>query len=93
MVKQKGGGTGTKGSITGRFTETLIRPDGTSFLIAHELQFDRPIYKPLHIRLNARRKIQSEPIDIDTLKNLLHHAPCILVSLWMPMNFMRMGMG
>ncbi len=24
MVKQKGGGTGTKGSITGRFTETLI---------------------------------------------------------------------
>lgn len=93
MVKQKGGGTGTKGSITGRYTETLIRPDGTSFLIAHELQFDRPIYKPLHIRLNARRKIQSEPIDIDTLKNLLHHAPCILVSLWMPMNFMRMGMG
>ncbi|EFU6358175.1 hypothetical protein HT249_005102, partial [Salmonella enterica] len=37
MVKQKGGGTGTKGSITGRYTETLIRPDGTSFLIAHEL--------------------------------------------------------
>ena len=71
MVKQKGGGTGTKGSITGRFTETLIRPDGTAFLIAHELQFDRPIYKPLHIRLNARRKIQSEPIDIDTLKKSL----------------------
>ncbi|ECS1286064.1 baseplate J/gp47 family protein, partial [Salmonella enterica] len=41
MVKQKGGGTGTKGSITGRYTETLIRPDGTSFLIAHELQLDR----------------------------------------------------
>lgn len=29
MVKQKGGGTGTKGAVTGRYTETLIRPDGT----------------------------------------------------------------
>lgn len=71
MVKQKGGGTGTKGDITGRYTETLVRPDGTTFLIVHELQLDRPIYKPLHIKLTARRKAANEPIDIDTLKAAL----------------------
>lgn len=71
MVKQKGGGTGTKGAITGRYTETLIRPDGTTLLIAHELQFDRPIYKPLHIKLTARRKVSNDPVDLDTLKAAL----------------------
>ncbi|HAH8787748.1 TPA: hypothetical protein HIQ84_001902 [Escherichia coli] len=71
MVKQKGGGTGTKGEITGRHTETLVRPDGTTLLIAHELQLDRPIYKPLHMRITARRKVGSDPIDTDTLKRAL----------------------
>lgn len=71
MVKQKGGGTGTKGDITGRYTETLIRPDGTTLLIAHELQLDRPIYKPLHVRLTARRKLTNDPVDTDTLKQAL----------------------
>lgn len=71
MVKQKGGGTGTKGDITGRFTETLIRPDGSTLLIAHELQFDRPIYKPLQVRLTARRKLTNDPVDTDTLKQAL----------------------
>lgn len=71
MVKQKGGGTGTKGAVTGRYTETLIRPDGTTLLIAHELQFDRPVYKPLHIKLTARRKVANDPVDLDTLKAAL----------------------
>lgn len=71
MVKQKGGGTGTKGDIAGRYTETLIRPDGTTLQIAHELQFDRPIYKPLHIKLTARRKVANDPVDLDTLKTAL----------------------
>lgn len=71
MVKQKGGGTGTKGAVTGRYTETLIRPDGTTLLIAHELQFDRPVYKPIHIKLTARRKVANDPVDLDTLKAAL----------------------
>ena len=71
MVKQKGGGTGTKGTVTGRYTETLIRPDGTTLLIAHELRFDRPVYKPLHIKLTARRKVANDPVDLDTLKAAL----------------------
>lgn len=71
MVKQKGGGTGTKGSITGRYTETLVRPDGTTIQIAHDMQLDRPIYKPLHIQLTAKRKVTNDPIDTDTLKAAL----------------------
>lgn len=71
MVKQKGGGTGTKGAITGRYVETLVRPDGTTLPIAHDMNFDRPIYKPLRIQLKARRKIATDPIDIDSLKEAL----------------------
>lgn len=71
MVKQKGGGTGTKGSVMGRYVETLVRPDGTTLQIAHDMQFDRPVYKPLHIQLTARRKNASEPIDVDALKTAL----------------------
>lgn len=71
MVKQKGGGTGTKGSITGRYVESLVRPDGSILQIAHDLQFDRPVYKPLHIRLTARRKVTNDPVDQDSLKEAL----------------------
>ncbi|HEI6974392.1 TPA: baseplate J/gp47 family protein [Yersinia enterocolitica] len=71
MVKQKGGGTGTKGSVIGRYIETLIRPDGTTLQIAHDMQFDRPIYKPLHINLTAKRKVTNDPVDLDTLKEAL----------------------
>lgn len=71
MVKQKGGGTGTKGSVIGRYTETLIRPDGTTLQIAHDMQFDRPVYKPLHINLTAKRKVTNDPVDLNTLKEAL----------------------
>ena len=71
MVKQKGGGTGTKGSVTGRYIESLVRPDGSILQIAHDLQFDRPVYKPLHIRLTARRKVTNDPVDQDSLKEAL----------------------
>ncbi|HDL8120432.1 TPA: baseplate J/gp47 family protein [Yersinia enterocolitica] len=71
MVKQKGGGTGTKGGVIGRYIETLIRPDGTTLQIAHDMQFDRPIYKPLHINLTAKRKVTNDPVDLDTLKEAL----------------------
>ena len=71
MVKQKGGGTGTKGSVTGRYIETLVRPDGTTLQIAHDMTFDRPIYTPLHIQLTAKRKVTNDPIDTDTLKTAL----------------------
>ena len=61
MVKQKGGGTGTKGGVTGRYVESLVRPDGSILQIAHDLQ----------IRLKARRKITNDPVDQDSLKEAL----------------------
>ncbi|WP_145558943.1 baseplate J/gp47 family protein [Yersinia mollaretii] len=71
MVKQKGGGTGTRGDITGRFIENLVRPDGTTLAIAHDMQFDRPIYIPLYIKFTAKRKIISDPVDVDSLKEAM----------------------
>lgn len=71
MVKQKGGGTGTKGSITGRYVESLVRPDGSVLRIAHDLELDRPIYKPLYIKLTAKRKSTNDPVDTDSLKEAL----------------------
>ncbi|EMF7827715.1 TPA: baseplate J/gp47 family protein [Yersinia enterocolitica] len=71
MIKQKGGGTGVKGEVTGRYIETLVRPDGTTLQIAHDMQFDRPVYKPLHINLTAKRKVTNDPVDLDTLKEAL----------------------
>jgi len=70
-VKQKGGGTGTKGNITGRYVESLVRPDGSVLQIAHDLELDRPIYKPLFIKLTAKRKSASDPVDTDSLKEAL----------------------
>lgn len=71
MIKQKGGGTGVKGEVTGRYIETLVRPDGSALSIAHDMQFDRPIYIPLHISLTARRKVTNDPVDVETLKQAL----------------------
>ncbi|HEB0976104.1 TPA: baseplate J/gp47 family protein [Yersinia enterocolitica] len=71
MIKQKGGGTGVKGEVTGRYIETLVRPDGSTLPIAHDMQFDRPIYIPLHISLTARRKVTNDPVDVETLKQAL----------------------
>ncbi|HHH2057036.1 TPA: baseplate J/gp47 family protein [Yersinia enterocolitica] len=71
MIKQKGGGTGVKGEVTGRYIETLVRPDGSTLSIAHDMQFDRPVYIPLHINLTARRKAVNDPVDVETLKQVL----------------------
>ena len=71
IIKQKGGGTGVKGEVTGRYIETLARPDGSTLSIAHDMQFDRPVYIPLHINLTARRKAVNDPVDVETLKQVL----------------------
>ena len=68
ITKNKTGGTGTKGSVTGTFTETLNRPDETTFELVHEQSFDRPTDVPLYINLNASRKVPTEPIDTDLIK-------------------------
>lgn len=92
MVKQKGGGTGTKGSITGRYIESLVRPDGTVLQIAHDLELDRPIYKPLYINLTAKRKASNDPVDTDSLKEALASRIMHIGEALMLMSSMQMDM-
>lgn len=68
MVKQKTGGTSTKGNQTGTFNEVVTRPDGSEFTIIHEMNFDRPESQPLKIRLTATRIDADSPIDLDAMK-------------------------
>ena len=63
MVKQKTGGTGTKGSVTQEYTETIIRPDGSEFDIIHEMNFDRPTPVDIYVNVTATRKDPTSPVD------------------------------
>jgi uncharacterized phage protein gp47/JayE len=63
MVKNKTGGKGLVGSVTGTFSEDVIRPNGTIFTIIHTMTFDRPVDLPVLVRLDATRKNSLQPID------------------------------
>ena len=63
MTKNKTGGKGMVGSVTGTFVETVTRPNGSSFTINHTMTFDRPVDSPVLVRLDATRKNASQPID------------------------------
>jgi uncharacterized phage protein gp47/JayE len=63
MTKNKTGGKGLVGSVTGTYTETLLRPDGSEFVFIHEMTFDRPTLVPVNVRLNATRKQSGTPVD------------------------------
>ena len=71
LAKNKTGGTGIKGDTEVVYTETIIRPDATSIVINHQLRFDRPTTTPLHVRMNARRRDATQPIDDDLIKRKL----------------------
>lgn len=53
IVKNKTGGTGLKGGVTGTFDETLINSDGTERTIEHVAVFDRPTDVPLYVTLTV----------------------------------------
>jgi len=63
MVKNKTGGKGMVGSVTGTFSEDVIRPNGTIFTIIHTMTFDRPVNVPVLVRLDATRKNADDPVD------------------------------
>ena len=68
IAKNKTGGTGLKGIEEATFEETVIRPDGTDFIIEHEIKYDRPTDVPLFITLTAVTKDPSNPVDEDLIK-------------------------
>jgi len=63
MTKNKTGGKGMVGSVTGSFLEDVIRPNGTIFTIIHTMTFDRPVNVPVLVRLDATRKNDNDPVD------------------------------
>lgn len=69
LTKQRTAGCDTKGSVTGVFRETVTRPNGTTFIIEHAMEFDRPVNVPLFIRFNYTRKNVLQPVDEDLIRN------------------------
>ena len=53
IAKNKTGGTGIKGGVLGTFEETLFKPDGTPYTIAHDMAFDRPTEVPMYLTLTV----------------------------------------
>jgi len=63
MTKNKTGGKGMVGAVTGTFNESVLRPDGSTFVIVHDMTFDRPSLVPVWVRLTATRKDAADPVD------------------------------
>jgi len=63
ITKNKTGGKGMVGSVTGTFSEPVTRPNGTTFTIVHSMTFDRPVDVPILVRLDATRKDAAIPVD------------------------------
>ena len=63
MTKNKTGGKGMVGTVTGTFSEPVTRPNGTTFTIVHSMTFDRPVDVPILVRLDATRKDAAIPVD------------------------------
>jgi len=63
MTKNKTGGKGMVGAVTGTFNESVLRPDGSTFVIVHDMTFDRPVFVPVLVRLTATRKDAADPVD------------------------------
>ena len=53
MAKNKTGGKGMVGAVSGNFSEVFTRPNGTTFTIVSSMTFDRPTFVPVLVRLNA----------------------------------------
>ena len=64
-------GTGLKGSITEDYIETFLKADGTTRQYTHTVKFDRPTEIPLYINLIVSKRLPTDIIDIDAIKNKL----------------------
>ena len=64
-------GTGLKGSITEDYIETFLKADGTIRTLTHTVKFDRPTEIPLYINLTVAKRLPTDIIDTDAIKNKL----------------------
>jgi len=68
MVKNQTGGKGMVGAVTGNYTETVIRPDGSDFFIVHTMIFARPTEVAVSVRLDVEKRTASSVIDEELIK-------------------------
>lgn len=71
IVKDKTGGTGLKGEIEGTYIENFITQSGKTRQIVHTVNFDRPTEKEIYLKFNVKRRVPTQSIDIDNIKNTL----------------------
>jgi uncharacterized phage protein gp47/JayE len=67
IAKNKTGGTGLKGTVSGDYVETLYKPDGTVYYITHTMEFDRPVDVPLYVSLTVEGEVGST-LDLPAIK-------------------------
>jgi len=68
VKKQKLAAKGMVGAVTGTFTESVLRPDGSTFTIVHSMTFDRPVDVPVLVRLDATFVDVNLPIDDESIR-------------------------
>lgn len=71
IAKYKTGGADTKGSVTGTYTETFTRSNGTTRQYIHEMSFDRPTQTEIYITLDVTKRNATDVIDTQAIKNVL----------------------
>ena len=64
-------GTDLKGSVTEDYIETFLKADGSTRTLTHTVKFDRPTEIPLYINLTVAKRLPTDIIDTDAIKNKL----------------------
>ena len=67
----KNGGTGLKGQVETVYIEKFVRKDGSVREFYHDVKFDRPTEVSIHIKFKVSRKVSTQSIDIEHIKNTL----------------------
>lgn len=71
IAKNKTGGTGLKGQVETVYIEKFVRKDGSVREFYHDVKFDRPTEVSIHIKFKVSRKILTQSIDIEHIKDTL----------------------
>ena len=70
IAKNKTAGAGTVGTVSDIYTETLSRPDGSTYTIDHVMEFDRPTDVPIYITLTGEG-IDGATVDMAAIEAAL----------------------
>ena len=71
IAKDKTGGTGLKGQVETVYIENFVRQNGSVRELYHDVKFDRPTEVSIHIKFKVSRKISTQSIDIEHIKDTL----------------------